>query len=386
MCSLNSKSLFDDKHNLYNMKNIAWAEPDIGEEEIESVKDAVASTWIGGGGPVVAEFEVFVARKIGVKHAIAVNNGTSALLCSLQAFREKLDTLHVLAPTFTYLATVNTAFEVANKNVTLTDCSRETWNVNNRTIADIISLSTNLIMPVDVAGLPVDYDALKKFKLPMLADSAEAIGSRYKGELVGSQADVHIFSLHAAKTITAGEGGVITTNDTELYDILRSITNQGYSASVPDKWNYHYERIGFNYRMPNLQAALALVQIKKLDRYIKARMERAKIYKDILGDVVRYQGNVLKDTTHSYFIFGILTETHKQQLAFCEGMHRKGIGVKVTWIPAHKVPFYSHLSKNTVYPNSEWLWQHVVSLPIHNAMSQEDTIYVAETAREVLRE
>jgi len=211
-------------------KNINWAEPDIGEEEREAVKNAVASTWIGGSGPTVAEFEDFVARKIGVKHAIAVNNGTSALLCALQAFREKWGTLHVLAPTFTYLATVNTAYEIANKNVTLADCNRETWNVDKRTIREALSPSTNLIMPVDVAGLPVDYDELKKFKLSILADSAEAIGARYKGEFLGSQADVHIFSLHAAKTITAGEGGVITTNDTELYDIMKSISNQGYPA------------------------------------------------------------------------------------------------------------------------------------------------------------
>lgn len=368
------------------VKKINWAEPDIGEEEVEAVKEAVKSTWIGRTGPAVAEFEDFIARKIGVKHAIAINNGTSALLCALQAFREKLGTLHVLAPTFTYLATVNTAYEVANKNVILADCTRETWNVDKRTISDAILPSTNLIMPVDTAGLPADYDELKKFHMPILADSAEAIGSHYKGELVGSQADVHIFSLHAAKTITAGEGGLITTNDSELNDIMRSISNQGYPASVPDKWNYYYERIGFNYRMPNLQAALALVQAKKLDEYVKARTERAKIYKDILGYLVGYQEDQSKDTKNSYFIFGILTETHKQQLTFCEEMSKRGIDVKITFIPAHKLPLYNSLAKDTTYPNSEWVWHRVVALPIHNKMNEEDTIYVAETAQEILRQ
>lgn len=382
------------------LRKINWAEPDIGEEEVEAVKEAVKSTWIGGNGPAVTELENFVARKIGVKHVIAVNNGTSALLCALQALREKLGSLYVLAPTFTYLATVNTAYEVANRSVTLADCNRETWNIDKRVISEVLSPLTNLIIPVDVAGLPVDYDELKKLKLPLLADSGEAIGSRYKGELLGSQADIHIFSLHAAKTITAGEGGLITTNDTGLYDIMKSISNQGYPAVFPDEWNYHYERIGFNYRMPNLQAALALVQIKKLDSYVKARIERAKIYKDVLGDVVGYQGNALAGTTHSYFIFGILTKTHKQQLTFCEEMRRKGIGVKATFIPAHKLPFYTdlaprflgccfdsplNLARSEKYHNSEWLWGHVVSLPIHNKMSKEDTIYVAELARAVLR-
>lgn len=316
-----------------------------------------------------------------MKHAIAVNNGTSALLCALQAFREKLGALRVLAPTFTYLATVNTAYEVTNKNVILADCSRETWNVDKRTIDNAISPSTNLILPVDTAGLPADYDELKKFGLPVLADSAEAIGTQYKGQLAGSQADVHIFSLHAAKTITAGEGGIITTNDTDLYDIMRSISNQGYPAHPPDKWGYYYERLGFNYRMPNLQAALTLVQAKKLDKYVKARIERAKVYKDILGDLVGYQKNSQNGTTNSYFIFGILTETNEQQSAFCKGMQERGVSVKITFIPAHKTPAYV---TSTPYPNSEWLWHRIVSLPIHNAMSEEDTIYVADTAREVL--
>jgi perosamine synthetase len=361
---------------------IRWAEPDIGEEEVEAVKEAVKSTWISGRGPQVAEFEDFIRRKIGVKHAIAVNNGTSALLCALQAFREKLGSLHILVPTLTYLATVNTSCEVG-KSVGLVDCSRDTWNVDKKTIEDSQLESTNLIIPVDIAGMPVDYDELKTLNVPIIADSAQAIGARYKEGLLGSQADVHIFSFHAAKTITAGEGGLITTNDSQLYDIMNSISNQGYPPSTKDNWNYYYERIGFNYRMPNLQAALALAQIKKLDRYVEARAEHAKIYKDILGDLVGYQ-KTTKRVTHPYFIFGILIDADKQQ-AFCKEMVRRGIGVKVTFIPAHKLPFYHSLEK-CGYPNSEWVWHHVVSLPIHNKMSEEDVIYVAETTKVVLSE
>jgi perosamine synthetase len=355
---------------------IRWAEPDIGEEEAEAVKEALKSTWISGLGPQVAEFEDLIRRKMGVKYAIAVNNGTSALLCALQAFREKLGPLHILVPTLTYLATVNTASEIG-KSVSLADCSRDTWNIDKLNAEQQL----NLVIPVDIAGSPVDYDDLKSANLPIIADSAQAIGARYKGKLVGSQADIHIFSFHAAKTITAGEGGLITTNNSELYELMKSISNQGYPSSIKDTWNYYYERRGFNYRMPNLQAALVLAQLKKLDHYLKARAERAKIYKEVLGDTVGYQ-KTLKEATHPYFIFGILIDADKQQ-AFCREMASRGIGTKITFVPAHKLPFYHTLGS---YPNSEWVWHHVVSLPIHNKMSDEDVIYVAETTREVLSE
>jgi len=361
-------------------KFIPWARPDIGEEEIKAVADSMKSTWIGGNGPLVKEFEKKWAKEMCVRYAIAVNNGTSALLCGLQALRQIYRELTIAVPTFTFIATVNCAHEIGKK-VILLDCDRRTWNIRESNI-DLMR-GINILMPVDVAGLPVDYDSLKNLNTPILADSAESAGARYKGERIGSQADIHTFSLHSTKTITTGEGGMITTNNEGLHNLMQSIVNQGY-AGKKDPWEYLHPNIGFNYRMAEPQAALGLVQLKKLDKYVKARISNAHIYKDILGDLVGYQ-KVPRNCIHPYFIFAILIDN---QITFCREMYKKGIQVKVTWRPAHRQPCYNHRVGGQFwyrFPNAENISRKVVSLPIYNGISEEDIKYIAETARKILR-
>jgi len=366
-------------------KFISWACPDIGEEEVNAVIDSIKSTWIGGNGPLVKEFEKKWAQKMGVRYTIAVNNGTSALLCALQALRQNLygesRRLTIAVPTFTFIATVNCAYEIG-KRVILLDCDRRTWNIRDEEILPHWK-KIDVLMPVDVAGLAVDYDSLKKLGIPILADSAESAGAKYKGERVGSQADIHTFSLHSAKTIATGEGGMITTNDERLYNLMRSITNQGY-GDKRDPWEYLHPNIGFNYRMAEPQAALGLVQLKKLDKYVKARISNASIYKDILGDLVGYQ-KVPRNCMHPYFIFGILIDN---QITFCKEMYRNKIQVKVTWRPAHRQPCYKDKVGGQFwcrFPNAENISRKVVSLPIYNGISEEDVKYIAETTRKILR-
>ena len=358
------------------MKRIHWAEPDIGQEEIEAVKESVASTWIGGNGPLTRKFENEFAKKVGAKYAVATNNGTSALLCAFQALKEKMGKLKVAVPTFTFIATVNTAYQFAEE-ITLIDCDPKTWNIN----PDLLSHEEfNLIVPVDVGGLPCDYNRLKELNTPILADSAEAIGSKYYERPLGSVADITVFSLHAAKIITTGEGGMIVTNEEELHELMRSITNQGY-AKENKSWEYKHERIGFNYRMAEPQAALGLVQLKKLDRYLEERQRKARIYKDIIGDLFEYQ-HTPSYCFHSYFLFGILLPQDNLQELFCTELERKGIGVKITWRPVHKQEPYNNFRE---CPEAEKIWKHIVALPIHNKMSEEDTKYVAETVKKLLR-
>lgn len=359
---------------------IPWACPDIGEEEIQAVAEAVKSTWIGGNGPLTREFEQKIREKLNVNHAIAVSNGTSALMCALQAFLQKLGkNLAVGIPTFTFVATANAAFAVCGTPI-LFDLDVKTWNIDKCTI---IKNRENhkildLVMPVDVCGNPVNYDELKKLGLPIIADSAEAMGACYKGNPVGNQADVHCFSLHSAKIITTGEGGLITTNDAELYELMCSLVNQGYGGKK-EPWEYIHQNIGFNYRMTEMQSALGLVQLRKLDRYVKGRREKAKIYMDILGEKVGYQ-TPIRYSKHPYFIFAILV---KNQIKFCKEMYKSGVQVKVTWLPVHKQPFYKGLYKGESFPEAEWIAGNVVSLPIWNGLNEEKIKYIAETARKV---
>jgi dTDP-4-amino-4,6-dideoxygalactose transaminase len=201
----------------------------------------------------------------------------------------------------------------------------------------------------------------------------------YKGRMIGTQADVHVFSLHRAKIITTGEGGMITTNNPNLHEIIRSIANHGYEPSRKE-WQYHHSIRALNFRMTDIQAAIGLVQLKKLDEYVRERRKKAQVYKDVIGDSVSYQAEP-ECCLHPYFFFGILIE--KDNDKFCEEMLKRGIQTK-TWTPVHKQKPYLHLDKG--FENADWVSQRIVLLPIHNKLTEDETILVAETVKKLLKQ
>jgi len=355
------------------MKKYNWVEPDVGEEEAEAVKEAVLSGWIGGRGPRCGELEKAFCVVTKAKYAIAVNNGTSALLCAMQALREAKYPMRFIVPTFTFFATGAAAYEMSESGLHFIDCDKKTWNMQTNLKQ---FQGVPIVLPVDVCGLPVDYDVINKSGKVVLADSAESLGSLYKGNPIGSQALIHIFSLHVSKVITSGEGGMITTNNEELYNIMKSITNQGYDK--PAWWEYRHERLGFNYRMSELNAALALVQMKKLPRYVKERREKAQIYKDIIGDRVEYQA-IPKYCEPNYFLFGILV---KNNIKFCQTLAKEGIGSKCLFTPLHQQKPFKQAIK---LPNSEYIGEHGLSIPIHNRITEEDAKEIASIVKKVAK-
>jgi len=352
---------------------IRWDESDIGRDERKLVLDVLDSGYVGSNGPYVRRFEAEFAEKMGVKHAIAVNNGTSALLCALYAFRDEMKDPRVAVASFTFIASVNTASEVFRR-VVLTDCDRGTWNVER----ELIPAKTNLILPVDVGGLPVDYDLLKEIGVPILADSAESAGGKYKGKPVGSQADVHTFSFHRAKIITTGEGGMVTTNRDDLHERMRAIGNHGYDARRKP-WQYKHSRRAFNFRMTEIQAAIGVAQLHKLDRYVEERRKKARMYREIIGDRVVYQEEP-RGSFHPYFFFGVMVP--RDLGTFCRQMQESDIQVK-TWTPAHIQEPYK--SPKLRLPNSEYVSRHLVLLPIHNRLSYEQVERVAGETKRILR-
>lgn len=353
------------------MKKILWDEPDIGDEEIASVMSTLKTRWVGSNGPMVKQFEQEFAQKVGAKYAIAVNNGTSALMTALLAYKVKMGKLTVGVPTFTFIASANISMEVAG-DIRLIDCSKKTWNIEK----GFIPKDINILMPVDVGGLPCEYDPLKELGIPIVADSAESMGGIYKGKLIGTQADVHCFSLHRAKIITCGEGGMITTNNEELANLMRSLANHGYDATrLP--WEYKHNIRAYNFRMTELEAAVGLAQLKKLERYVNERRKKAKIYREIICELAEYQEEP-PDCVNPYFFLGILIK--KDQRWFCEEMEKLGITVK-TWTPVHQQVPYKQFGK---LPNADWIAKKVILLPIHNRLSEEDTTFIAETTRRLL--
>lgn len=350
----------------------AWAIPDIGNEEIKAVTEVLKSGWISGTTPYNDQLEKEFAKVVGSKYSIAVSNGTAALILGLMALKERAY-LNIAVPTWTYIATANTA-QLMGK-LKLVDADLDTFCIKVSEIP-----KRQVVMPVDIGGCPPDYDSIRKlpWKPIIFADSAEAIGSYYKGKPVGSQADLHMFSLHATKVVTAGEGGMLTTNDKNLYETLKALNNQGYGEGH-NPWDYNHPRIGYNFRMPSLQAAITLVQLKKLPKYLKKREEFVHIYHDILGDSVGYQ-KVPNYAKSCNFLFTILVNP-KIKDKFIRNMSRNGIQVKA-WKPVHMQPPY--LKYKYTLPNAEFLYERNVHLPIHNKLTEEDVKEIAETAKRLL--
>lgn len=355
---------------------INWAEPSLDQEEVEAVKRAVESGWIGGNGPETQKYAREFAFYVNSRYALPVCNGTCGLMLGLLAFREKED-LRCAVPTWTFIATANSAQVLVRKyKIKLIDCQKTTFNINWKNIPS----NCNILMPVDVGGLPVDYDEIMSLPFPhyTFADSAESLGSQYRGKMVGSIADVHLFSTHAAKIKTTGEGGILTMNDKELYETMYSICNQGYSKNRKP-WEYHHDRIGLNFRMTEMQSAIGRVQLRKLPKFLKNREEFADIYKDRLGDRVLYQA-IPKDRKMSWFLFTIIVDPKKRD-TIVKKLIKTGIQVK-TWKPVHLQPPY--LIENLSLPNSEWLYNRVINLPIHNALTEEDVKCISEEVKRLI--
>ena len=345
------------------MRQYHWAEPSLGIDEREAVEKVIDSTWIGGNGPLVKEFEKELCSKIGCQYAIAVNNGTSALLAALIALKEDRGMLKVAVPTFTFIATANTARLLSNKLV-FVDPNVKTWNMP----LDQSSDDFNVIMPVDIGGLPCDYHSIKDPLLIVLEDAAEAMGAEYQGRKIGNISDITIFSFHSAKVMTTGEGGAITTNSKELYESMKSIVNQGYGKKE-HPWDYEHPVFGLNFRMAELQASLGLVQLTKLERFLRHRELLARVYREGLSTYGEFQ-ELPNGVRHSNFIFGILVDP-KIRDKLCQNLIDSGVEVKVTFKPCHlqgAFRTYSDLS----LPNSEYLYKRIISLPIHNNLTEED--------------
>jgi len=353
-------------------KTIHWAEPDIRPEDVEAVKQAVESGWVGGGGPILKEFESKFAQRVQARHAIAVNNGTSALIAGCMALMPENDNLRVAVPSLTFIASVNAPF-LFTRDINLVDCDVKSFNID----VSNIKKDRNLIIPVDIGGAPCNYDHIKSLGIPILEDAAEALGSEYKQRPIGSLSDITIFSLHAAKIITSGEGGMMTTNSDELAIKLRSIINQGFVGNR-QPWEYKHDQIGLNFRMTEMQAALGLSQLKRLDEYLWHRLALYNLYHEILGDYVEGYQQCPIDCKNSNFLFPILVPVKKQAHMVKRLWEIDGIETKINFKPVHlQEPFY-YTHGSIPLPNSEYIFRRVITLPISNKTTEDEVQFIAE--------
>ena len=348
-----------------SMRLINWDDQDIGSDEINAAVESL-SKGVGAKGENLVLLEEELKDIIGCKHAILVSNCTTALITSLLTLKEIDPKIKKIAvPSFTFIASANAAKFVLD-DVELVDCDFKNWNVRTGDIPNDV----DAVMLIDVGGVPCDYDKFKSLGVHLLADSAESLGSTYKGEQIGTQVDLHCFSFQRSKIVTSGEGGLITTNDDNLANICRSIVNHGYNANKKS-YEYIHDSFGLNFRMCDIEASILRQQLKKLDKYVTRRNEVAKKYTQFLSPY--YQIQEIPDyCTSNYFFYGILVD-QKIRNKFAEYLIDNGIMVKC-WTAVHQ----QKLWETSGLPNSTYISNSIILLPIHNKITDDDVDYIIQ--------
>jgi perosamine synthetase len=351
------------------MKLINWDDQDIGYPEIDAALKSLTKG-VGAKGENLDLLEKEFQDSLGCKHAILVSNCTTALITSLLALKEVQPNIKRIAvPSFTFIASANAAKFVFD-NVELVDCDLDYWNIR----VEDVPKNVDVIMLVDVGGVPCDYDKFKKTGALLIADSAESLGSIYKGQQIGTQVDLHCFSFQRSKIITSGEGGLITTNNDELAEICRSIANHGYSTNKKS-YEYVHNRFGLNFRMCDIEAAILREQLKKLDSYVQRRNQVAQRYTEKLS--LKFKVQIIPDYCQSnYFFYGIMVDP-KFRNEMAEYLIGNGIVVKC-WTAVHQ----QELWKMQGLPNSTLISDSIILLPIHNKIKDDEVDYIIEKCLE----
>ncbi|MGQ9530033.1 MAG: DegT/DnrJ/EryC1/StrS family aminotransferase [Candidatus Bathycorpusculaceae bacterium] len=355
--------------------------PLIGEEEIKAVTEVLKSgilTHALGAGPMVTKFEKEFAKYAGTKHAIAVNSGTAALHLAMMGVGIKLRD-EVILPSFTFVATAEAIVMVGAKPV-FVDIDPETYNISPQKIEKAITKKTKAIVPVDLYGLPADMQPIReiadKHALLIIEDAAQAHGATYKGKTVGTLADVTCWSLYASKNITTGEGGVITTNNDEIAEKIRIMRSHG------EKEKYKSTMLGYNYRMPEMEAAIGCVQLQKLPKFLARRRENAMRLTEKLAKARKLQlPKETEDCKHSWYLYTVRLKhaDEKARNKILEELRRRGIGAEAYYVnPVHLMPYYIKFGKYRL-PETEKASKQVFSLPVHPGVMAEQTNFIGDT-------
>jgi dTDP-4-amino-4,6-dideoxygalactose transaminase len=355
--------------------------PELGEEEAQEAANAIRSGWIAQG-PLVAEFERTLAARLGVAQVVATSNCTTslhlALLCSGIGPGDE-----VIVPSFTFIATANAVLYIGATPV-FVDIDPRTYNMDPDKIEAAITPRTRAIIPVDQIGLAADLDPVleiaRRLGLRVVEDAAPALGATYKGRLIGSISPATCFSFHPRKSITTGEGGIIATDDAKLADRARVMRSHG--ASVSDLARHHantvtieaYEEMGYNYRMTDIQAAMGIEQLKKLDGILARRRGLAERYNNELADVpgveTPYSPPEAPHTYQSYCV-RLDPERTAPREAIMARMLELGIATRRGVMAIHEEPYYVQRFGTVSLPVTEEATRRTLLLPLFASMTME---------------
>jgi perosamine synthetase len=343
--------------------------------------------WISSEGPFVKEFEEKFSAYLGLKHGVAVCNGTAALEVALAA--AGITGGEVIMPTFTIISCAIGVIRLGARPV-LVDAEPETWNMDTGQIEPKITGKTRAIMVVHTYGHPVDMDPVMaladKYHLKVIEDAAEVHGAEYRGKKAGGIGNAGCFSFYANKIVTSGEGGMVVTSDAEIAERARSYRNLCFR---PEKRFYHTE-LGYNFRMTNLQAAVALAQLEQIDKHIKIKRSMAAVYNAKLADIGSLKLPVEKEWAKNvYWMYGIELKDAvgmgNEELA--ARLKKKGVATRPFFIGMHEQPVFHKMGlfQNERYPVAERLARKGLYLPSGLALTQEQIDTVSRALHDILR-
>lgn len=351
--------------------------PIFGKEEIDAVKAILLEKSLtsseNAGGRQVQEFEKLLSTFVKSKYAIAMNSGTAALQAALYALDIKKGD-EVLIPSFTFVATANAVVSVGAIPVFVDIL--ENYTMDPADLRKKITKKSKAIIPVHLYGNVAYMDEImeiaNKYDLEIIEDACQSLGSTYKGRHSGTFSRLGCFSMYAAKVITSGEGGAIVTDDKKLFEKLRMIRNHGMLHG------YDTRILGFNLRLPEISAAIAKVQMKKLSKFLTQRRKNAKILTEILSDlpiILPYERN---DERVNWYLYTISTKNRDKIM---RKLNAKGIGAFPYYsTPVHKVPFYNKSVKLAV---TEWAASNILSLPVHPLVNNENLCQISKILHKV---
>jgi perosamine synthetase len=377
------------EENLTMTEFIPVNEPLLDGNEKKYLLECIETGWISSEGPFIKEFEQKFAARMGRKHGIAVCNGTAAIDATIEALGIGPGD-EVIMPTFTIISCIAQIVRNGGKPV-LVDSDPITWNMDVTQIEAKITARTKAIMIVHIFGLPVDVDPVldiaKRHGIQVIEDAAEMHGQTYKGKPCGSFGDISIFSFYPNKHITTGEGGMILTDDDELAETCRSLRNLCFQ---PHK-RFVHERLGWNLRMTNMQAALGLAQLERLDEFVARKRKMGQMYTKILRSLPGTQLPLIKNeyAENIYWVYGIVLERSVgiEAEEVMKKLGEFGIGTRPFFYPMHQQPVLKKkgMFENELYPVAERMYQRGFYVPSGMALSESQIHKVVEKLELVLK-
>ena len=388
-------------------RNIPFSPPDISQEEIDAVVEVLKSGWITTG-PNLAAFEKEIEEYCNVENAVALNSATAAMELVLKTLDIK-EGDEIISTPYTYTATSSVAIHRGIKPIYV-DVKKDSFFMDEEKLAEAITPKTKVIMPVDIAGYPCDYDAIKKIlkeknreDIIILCDSAHSFGAKYKGKMVGGQCDFHSFSFHAVKNLTTAEGGALTYNDNNdkfkidnLLGKLKVTALHGQSKDALAKmkagaWEYDIVTDGFKCNMTDINAAIGRAQLKRYEKMLAHRKAICNIYNDILGQeeisiLPKFIDEDGTESSYHLYLLRLKGFNEEKRNKLIQIMAEKGIATNVHYKPLPMFTLYKNLGyKIEDYPNAYAQYENEISLPVYSTLPLEDAEYIAKTLVESIK-